>query len=42
MLIAKIELVEYINVKKKANAEIIHPDVIVYLLKNYLAFLIAT
>ena len=27
---------------KKANAEIIHPDVIVYLLKNYLASLIAT
>ena len=42
MLISKIELVAYINDKKKANTEIIHPDVIVYLLKNSLAFLIAT
>ena len=43
MLISKIELVEYINDQiKKVNAEIIHPNVIVYLLKNSLASLIAT
>ena len=29
-------------IKKKANAEIIHPDVIVYLIKNSLTSLIAT
>ena len=35
MLISKIELVEYINDQiKKAKAEIIYPNVIVYLLKT--------